>query len=851
MRSGTQSSQRSDAHRSAVRQLTSLFEASQRARPVFLLGAGASYRSGVPLADDAVKRIAKEVYAKRSLGTSSTARVMPGDIARILSEQTWFIDEPGRLGDNFPLAVRHLLVPREYRREFFRRELRPFNGTSEGYHALARLAQRGLSRVTLTTNFDGCVVEALSALAPHVPRPVEINQTPADHVSFSVYGHEPMVVYLHGAIDSYTDLNTDEETESLPPGLVEMLKQMLTSSPLVVVGYRGGEPSIMNGLFQALMQSTLAFKCGVYWCDLGRVPLHPRVQALHSAIGGNFFELTIDGFDDLLVDLDDALRDQDVFRPTVRAEKISLIKTSRELVLEDLDQDLILAKLGDYCDKVLRPRVDRARMWALLGELGLVLTDVSGEIRPTPEAVLLFGKDVQSLYPQACVEFTQGGKKRKLIKGNLIQQFAELRELLESAEVNPQLRLKTNSSSKKQQAYNSRSMTEMIVNMLVHRDYAAAEQSKIDVEEGNRIRFTNPGGLPEVVLKRLSLSADGEFAPVRSVTDIRNYSIADVFYGIGPMDKRGSGLCDAKELMREHGGTARYSVEAGNTHFIAELLQARQRVPGASETALALHPFGVYMTNHLRFEVMPGAITTVDQQYSPRINVPSGSDLLGQAAPENAHVLIRQRDRVVSFCTPAVLGARSGTYKAADADHFAEQPGGHGTMSHLLREHFVRYLRGFQTDGLFVEDGGHRAYFVKLGDDPVKIKYDGPKRSGVEREMVKRRENKRDVFHENEGFAFDVIRFQGSWAVQIKPFYMFTEADGRTPLPPYRRTKLSTSRMRFDRNQAVVSDLGFWSRYLARGATTVQLCPTGDYDLLMAGAFHEIEIFDPSAEDGE
>lgn len=851
MASGTQPLQRGEAHRSAVRQLTSLFEASQRARPVFLLGAGASYRSGVPLADDAVKRIAKEVYAKRNLGTSSTARVMPGDIARFLSEQTWFIDEPGRLGDNFPLAVRHLLVPREYRREFFRRELRPFNGTSEGYHALARLAQRGLSRVTLTTNFDGCVVEALSALAPHVPRPVEINQTPADHVSFSVYGHEPMVVYLHGAIDSYTDLNTDQETESLPPGLVEMLKQMLTASPLVVVGYRGGEPSIMNGLFQALMQSTLAFKCGVYWCDLGRAPLHPRVQALQGAIGGNFFDLTIDGFDELLIDLDDALRDQDVFRPTVPAEPSSPIKTSRDLALEDLDQDLILAKLGEYCDKVLRPRVDRARMWGLLGELGLVITDANGELKPTPEAVLLFGKDVQTLFPQACVEFTQGGKKRKLIKGNLIQQFAELRELLESAEVNPQLRLKTNSSSKKQQAYNSRSMTEMIVNMLVHRDYAAAEQSKIDVEEGSRIRFTNPGGLPEVVLKRLAPSADGEFAPVRSVTDIRNYSIADVFYGVGPMDKRGSGLCDAKELMLEHGGTARYSVEAGNTHFVAELLQARQGAPGASETALALHPFGVYMTNHLRFEVMPGAITTIDQQNSPRINVPSGADLLGQATQQSAHVLIRQRDRVVSFCKPAVLGARSGTYRVADADHFAGQPGGHTTVSHLLREHFVRYLRGFQADGLFVEGGGHRAYFVKLGDDPVKIKYDGPKRSGVEREMVKRRENKRDVFHENEGFAFDVIRFQGAWAVQIKPFYMFTEADGRTPLPPYRRTKLSTSRMRFDRNQAVVSDLGFWSRYLARGAATVQLCPTGDYDLLMAGAFHEIEIFDPSAESNQ
>lgn len=848
MQPNHQSSKRSEQHRKSVRQLSSLFEASQTARPVFLLGAGASYRSGVPLADSAVQRIAREVYAKRNLGTNSTARVMPGDVARFLSEQPWFISDPGRLGDNFPLAVQHLLVPREYRREFFGRELRAVNGVSEGYVALGRLAQRGLWRVTLTTNFDGCIVDALTSLAPHVPRPVEINHTPGDHVSFAVYGRAPQIVYLHGAIDSYTDLNTDSETESISEEVVNLLRQVLTSSPLVVVGYRGGEPSIMSGLFQALMQETTNFRCGIYWCDLGRAALHPRVQALREVLGGNFFDLTIDGFDELIVDLDESLREEDLFHAANTTDHANPLVGSRTLALEDLDQDLIVAKLAEYCDKVHRPRVDRSRMWGLLGEMGLVEINKDGVLVPTSEGMLIFGKDVQSVFPQACVELTFGGKKRRLIRGNLIQQFTELRQLLDDPSVNPELRVKTASSSQKRLAYNSRSITEMIVNLLVHRDYAVAEQSRIDVEEGQRIRFANPGGLPQSVLKRLSLNREGEFAPVRSVTDIRNYAVADVFYGIGPMDKRGSGLSDAWELMLEHGGTARFQVTADNSYFVAELIQARQQAPGSSETAIALHPFGVYMTNHLRFEVLPAAVTTLDQTASPRLAVPTGSDLLGESVQPQAHVLIRQKDRVVSFCKPATFGARAGTYKAQDADFFVSQRGGHSTMSHLLREHFVRYLRNFQADGLYVEAGGHRAYFVKQGDEAVKIRYDGPKRSGIERELVKRRETRKDVFHENEGFAFDVIRFQGAWAIQIKPFYMFTEADGRTPLPPYRRTKLSTSRMRFDRNQAVVSDLGFWSRYLAKGASTIQLCPTGEYDLLVSGAFHEIEIVDPNLE---
>jgi hypothetical protein len=68
---------RSQEHARAVARLTSLFEVSQSARPVFLLGAGASYRSGVPPAADATHRIAREAYARQRLGTNAVATVKP------------------------------------------------------------------------------------------------------------------------------------------------------------------------------------------------------------------------------------------------------------------------------------------------------------------------------------------------------------------------------------------------------------------------------------------------------------------------------------------------------------------------------------------------------------------------------------------------------------------------------------------------------------------------------------------------------------------------------------------------------------------------------------------------------
>jgi hypothetical protein len=309
------------------------------------------------------------------------------------------------------------------------------------------------------------------------------------------------------------------------------------------------------------------------------------------------------------------------------------------------------------------------------------------------------------------------------------------------------------------------------------------------------------------------------------------------------MDKRGSGLCDAIELMQEQGGAARYAVQSSNTHFVAELLQARQAAPGKSETAVALHPYGIYITNHLRFKLLPRTVTVMENKLAPPPVAKPGRNLLGEDQG-NSPVFVLQKERWVSFNSGATLGLARLMPRVSDLDYFISQPGGHNAVSHLLREHFVRHLEKFKNDGLFVEASGHRAYFVKVGEETPKIRYNTAKRQGIVREMVKQREIRGELYHENEGIAFDIVRFDSGWAVEIKPFYMFTAADGVTPLPGWRRGRLSTSRIRFDRNQAVRSDLGFWSRYLGQENPVVQLSPSTDYDLMLEGAFHELEVVD-------
>src|SRR5215813_249710 len=132
------------SHVDTVRELVSILNPQNEARPTVLLGACASFSSGVPLADESVKRIARRYYAERVTGKALPEQVKTSESLAWLAEQTWFIRDPSRLSENFPLAVKHLLTPQAYRQKVL---LFP-------YTTLSELVLRGLVGTILTTNFD-------------------------------------------------------------------------------------------------------------------------------------------------------------------------------------------------------------------------------------------------------------------------------------------------------------------------------------------------------------------------------------------------------------------------------------------------------------------------------------------------------------------------------------------------------------------------------------------------------------------------------------------------------------------------------------------------------------------------
>jgi len=243
-----------------------LLRASDEPCPILLLGAGASFRSGVPTAVEAVKQIARLVYSERVLGGSRPPeRVKPSEWEPWLQKFPWFLHGTDRLAENFPLVVEHLLTPAEFRKRVLLDLTRARNGISPGYKVLSDFVMRGLVRTMLTTNFDTCLTDALKERQPHIRQIHEVNRNHGDDAEFDVFS-KCQIVWLHGRAEQYSDKNLAGEVGTIDLKLISLLRPLLAASPIIVIGYRGAEPSVMEGLFGQNKEGRLDFPHGVYWC---------------------------------------------------------------------------------------------------------------------------------------------------------------------------------------------------------------------------------------------------------------------------------------------------------------------------------------------------------------------------------------------------------------------------------------------------------------------------------------------------------------------------------------------------------------------------------------------------------
>ena len=155
---------------------------------------------------------------------------------------------------------------------------------------------------------------------------------------------------MHGSVPHYTDKNTLEEiNEEIDAALVSKLLPLLSDHPLIVIGYRGAESSVMRHLLINHAEIADNYRNGIYWCDRnydeeGPNGLAPFVHELASQIGSNFQVVPIDGFDNVMEDLEDY-----VLHQQRDSTHIQITTDSEELTIRSYDlQPIKEASLGDF-----------------------------------------------------------------------------------------------------------------------------------------------------------------------------------------------------------------------------------------------------------------------------------------------------------------------------------------------------------------------------------------------------------------------------------------------------------------------------------------------------------------------
>lgn len=816
-----------------IEQLSGLFLPEEPVRPVLLVGAGASFTSGVPLAAEMVRQIARFALAReRGRNPDVSTDIMESDIRRYLKNFSW------GAGDNFPemfpYAVRELLTPTTKRRVFFDTVLSHARAPGAGYRAVARLMQRELLHTVLTTNFDSLMEEALRSLAPHSRSITTINRVKGDAVNFAPYKRN-QIVYLHGAVEFYTDKNTIEETERLDTLLVEKVRSIISYAPLIVIGYRGFERSIMHDLLASGIDSSDLYKHGVYWCVRSGSELHPNVVEFASRIGTNFFKVNIAGFDESMVEVDQILVGRAGFQVAgpIRPATADQIDTAydkslrQDIGMNDLQPDLLFTTAKTYAKTILGIDLQPEQLERFLEANEFARRDGDDMLRPTLGLYLLTGRDVSDRFPHLKTLIIRGGKQQQVFDGNLLVQFEQLRTELLSQSVNAPVRVKLASGAVEITPYNDRALVELLVNLIAHRDYSSQESSYIYIEPGTSVRFTTPGGLLPEVFRKLNPDAEGRFRPMMNVYQVRNPVISDILHSQGVMDKAGSGLVDVARLMTEHYGAAEFSSGATNESVEVLVRQASSSGDAVARTAQPVTKSTTYLTNILPFLSFPPTVYSfpLEERYAKR----RGERFPLISEGDDAHKIAfhSYEGELLLFADPRHFAyfEQLGYVEYTRERQFGELRNDHdrrNVVLSLLRKTWECKLRNLDAQ-LRVEGKQRRAYFIKKDDDGYTITYDSAQKKNVQRGVVKKREGSKFIEYENEGLYYSVVQYGESWGIQIKHFYVFTDSTGLDPLPGTKQTRRATRRYKFDRNVAVKADLQFWTTFLSGKQPTIDL----------------------------
>ncbi|MDQ3750762.1 MAG: tetratricopeptide repeat protein [Acidobacteriota bacterium] len=245
-----------------------------------LLGAGASFSSGVPLVWQMIQHFKGEVYERYGVKF-----INEKEEKAWLSTQHWYQKKESEYAKFFEECY-----DTETKRRSYIESIIANAEPSFGYMVLANLIHYGYFRTVITTNFDDLIYIASTTFTP--TRPV-VYSLGGFATEMTLTSERPRILKLHGDFLYSSLKNTGEEIKHQDTNMKKEVQKVLEEyDGIIVAGYGGGDKSVVDMLKRIPKGKTL------YWCyRKGNLP----GQSIQNFVKGNGKHLVeIDGFDELM-----------------------------------------------------------------------------------------------------------------------------------------------------------------------------------------------------------------------------------------------------------------------------------------------------------------------------------------------------------------------------------------------------------------------------------------------------------------------------------------------------------------------------------------------------------------------
>jgi len=162
---------------------------------------------------------------------------------------------------------------------------------SFGHIVLAQILSRTSGHCVLTTNFDSLVESSIYQFTSKTP-------LVCGHESLSGYARpsqtHPLVVKIHRDL-LLAPKSDPDEINTLDPGWKEPLDHIFSTHIPIIVGYGGNDGSLMS-YFETMNKPS-----NFFWCGLSSTNLSSRIKQLIKKHEGSF--VRVEGFDELMHEL--------------------------------------------------------------------------------------------------------------------------------------------------------------------------------------------------------------------------------------------------------------------------------------------------------------------------------------------------------------------------------------------------------------------------------------------------------------------------------------------------------------------------------------------------------------------